>query len=141
MKTTIFTTLLISAVMIFADTKHITELTDSNFDKEVILSEGIVLVDFWAPWCGPCKTLGPIIDELAAEYHTQMKFTKLNVDNNRNTSAKFGIRSIPTVGIFIGGEPVDGFVGLRNKEQIKEILEKHLENSVKTERSEGSLKE
>lgn len=141
MKMTLITALLISAIAVFAEVKNITELSDSNFDKEVLLSEEIVLVDFWAPWCGPCKTLGPIIDELASEYHTKMKFTKLNVDNNRNTSAKFGIRSIPTVGIFIGGEPVDGFVGLRSKEQIKEIIEKHLKNSEKTESSKKAEKE
>lgn len=141
MKMTFLTALLISAVMIFADAKYITELSDSNFDKEVLQSQEIVMVDFWAPWCGPCKTLGPIIDELSSEYHTQMKFTKLNVDNNRNTSAKFGIRSIPTVGIFIGGEPVDGFVGLRSKDQIKEIIERHLKNSGKPESSEKAEKE
>lgn len=141
MKIKLLTAVLISALTVFAEVKYITELNDSDFDKEVLQSDEIVMVDFWAPWCGPCKTLGPIIDELASEYHTQMKFTKLNVDNNPKTSAKFGIRSIPTVGIFIGGEPVDGFVGLRNKEQIKEILEKHLKNSGQSNSLKESEKE
>lgn len=141
MKITFLTALLISAVTLFADAKFITELSDSDFDKEVLQAEEIVMVDFWAPWCGPCKTLGPIIDELASEYNTKMKFTKLNVDNNPKTSAKFGIRSIPTVGIFIGGEPVDGFVGLRDKDQIKEIIDKHLKNAGQTKNTERSEKE
>ncbi|HXK48842.1 MAG TPA: thioredoxin [Clostridiales bacterium] len=125
--------LIITLLSFSAEIKYITELSDDNFEAEVLRSEQAVLVDFWAPWCGPCKTLGPIIEELAEENHLEMKFAKLNVDNNNKTAAAYGIRSIPTVGIFIGGKPVDGFVGLRNKEQIKEILKKHFRSEIKTE--------
>ncbi len=133
MKKTLMSLTLITFLSLSAESKYITELSDENFGAEVLMSEQAVLVDFSAPWCGPCKTLGPIIEELAEENHLEMKFAKLNVDNNNKTAAAYGIRSIPTVGIFIGGKPVDGFVGLRNKEQIKEILKKYFKSEIQTE--------
>ena len=112
-----------------AESKNLTKLTDDNFKKEVIEADQIVLVDFWAPWCGPCKKLGPIIEELAEKHHKKIKFTKLNVDNAKITAGKYGIRSIPTVGIFKDGKPIDGFVGLRSKSEIETLLLKHLKKA------------
>lgn len=126
MKRIILSILLVTGLILSAESKLVTELTDANFNKEVVQNGQVVLVDFWAPWCGPCKMLGPIIEELAAEYKDEVKFTKLNVDNNPQTAGTFGIRSIPTVGMFINGKPVDGFVGLRNKEEIKEMIARNL---------------
>lgn len=114
-----------------AGNKNLTKLTDDNFKKEVLESNQIVLVDFWAPWCGPCKKLGPTIEELADKYHDKIKFGKLNVDNGKKTAGTYGIRSIPTVGIFKNGKPVDGFVGLRSKSEVEALLLKNLEKADK----------
>lgn len=114
-----------------AEGKNLTKLSDENFSKEVLESEKIVLVDFWAPWCGPCKKLGPIIEELADEKNENIKFTKLNVDENKKMAGAYGIRSIPTVAIFKDGKPIDGFVGLRSKSEIKALLKKHITTTEK----------
>jgi len=102
------------------------EVNDGDFDDQVISSQIPVLVDFWAEWCGPCKMIAPIIDELADQYEGDVKFTKLNVDLNPEISAKFGIRSIPTILMFKDGSPVDQIVGSQPKSniesRIKEIL-------------------
>lgn len=116
---------MIFALTAFAESKNLVKLSDDNFQKEVIDSKEIVLVDFWAPWCAPCKKLGPIIEELSEKYDGQVKFGKLNVDNNRKMAGKFGIRSIPTVAIFKDGKPIDGFVGLKSKTDIEKILSKY----------------
>lgn len=87
------------------------EITDSNFDEVVLKSDKPVLVDFWAEWCGPCRMVGPIVEELAKDYDGRAVIGKVNVDNNPNISAQFGIRNIPTLLVFKGGKVVDKQVG------------------------------
>ncbi|MCP4293559.1 MAG: thioredoxin [bacterium] len=94
-----------------------------NFDAEVLQSDIPVLVDFWAPWCGPCKMIGPIIEEMAGEMGDDIKIGKVNVDNNQELAGQFGVRGIPTIMIFKGGEVVENFVGLRSKEDMVAALE------------------
>jgi thioredoxin 1 len=86
-------------------------LSDASFEQEVIKSDLPVLIDFWAAWCGPCRMIAPVIDELANDFSSQAKICKLDVDNNQQTAMQFGIRSIPTILIFKGGEVVDTIVG------------------------------
>ncbi len=100
------------------------QFTDQNFEAEVLKSEKPVLVDFWAAWCGPCQMMGPIIEELAKEMGNKYKVGKLNVDENRETVARYGIMSIPTLMIFKNGKPVKQLVGVQAKENLKGELEK-----------------
>ncbi|OGI28018.1 MAG: thioredoxin [Candidatus Moranbacteria bacterium RIFOXYB1_FULL_43_19] len=100
------------------------EFTDQNFEAEVLKSDKPVLVDFWAAWCGPCQMMGPIIEELAEEVKDKFKVGKVNVDENRETAAKYGIMSIPTLIIFKGGKEMQQLVGAQSKEGLKEELEK-----------------
>lgn len=99
------------------------EFTDQNFDQEVIQSEVPVLVDFWAPWCGPCQMMGPIIDELSKEVEGKFKIGKVNVDDNGAKASEYGIMSIPALKIFKGGKVVKEFVGVQSKENLKKALE------------------
>lgn len=100
------------------------QFTDQNFEQEVLKSEKPVLVDFWAAWCGPCQMMGPIIEELAEEVKEKYKVGKLNVDENRETTSKYGVMSIPTLIIFKGGKEVKQLVGVQSKEGLKGELEK-----------------
>jgi thioredoxin 1 len=100
-----------------------TEVTDANFDSEVIKSDKPVLVDFWAPWCGPCRMVAPIVDELSDEYDGKVKFVKLNTDDNAKTASAYGIRSIPTLLVFKGGEVAGQIVGFRPKSDLKQRLD------------------
>jgi thioredoxin 1 len=99
------------------------QITDANFDQEVTQSPLPVLVDFWAPWCGPCRMIGPVIEELAKEYAGKVKVGKLNTDENPETASKFQISAIPTILFFKGGKMVRDAVGLQPKEELKKIMD------------------
>ena len=102
------------------------EFTDGNFDDEVLNSDQPVLVDFWAEWCGPCKALGPVIDELAGEYIGKVKIGKVDTDANTGISVRFTVSSIPTVILFHNGEIVDKFIGVKPKKEFQTALDKLL---------------
>ncbi|MDJ0726835.1 MAG: thioredoxin [Prochloraceae cyanobacterium] len=101
-------------------------VTDASFKEDVLDSEIPVLVDFWAPWCGPCRMVGPVVDEIAEQYAGQVKVVKLNTDENPNVASQYGIRSIPTLMIFKGGQRVDMVVGAVPKTTLANTLEKYL---------------
>ncbi len=100
--------------------------TDDNFDGEVLKSEKPVLIDFWAPWCGPCKAIGPIVEEIAAQYQDKIKVMKLNVDDAQKAATTYGVRSIPTLMMFKGGKVLDTMIGLVPKEKLEEFVKKSL---------------
>jgi thioredoxin 1 len=104
------------------------DLLKSNFETEVLKSEIPVLVDFWAPWCMPCRMMAPLLDELADEFEGKVKIAKIDTENteNQELAAKYQIQSIPNIKLFKGGEVVDEFIGIRSKDALKEGLEKHL---------------
>ena len=99
------------------------EITDQNFKQEVLESDKVTLVDFWAPWCGPCQMMGPVLDELSKETEGKFKIGKLNVDENPSSASEYGIMSIPALKIFKGGKVVKELTGVQNKEALKEELE------------------
>lgn len=103
--------------------EEIKKFTDDNFESEVLSSDIPVIVDLWAPWCGPCHRLTPIIEELAVEFGDKVKFGKLNIDDNPQTASKYGIMSIPTVFFVKNGEIFDTLVGLLPKEPLKEKID------------------
>ena len=105
---------------------HPVHVTDATFDEEVVKSDVPVVVDFWAEWCGPCKMIAPIVEQLADEYDGKVKFAKLDVDSNPNASMRFGIRGIPTLLIFSGGSPIDQVVGAVPKATLKSRVDKAL---------------
>ena len=104
----------------------IMEVSDENFDSEIMESDKPAMVDFWAEWCGPCKMVGPVVEELAKEYKDKIKIAKMDVDQNRQTPARFGIRNIPTLIFFKGGEVATTIIGAKPKSSIEEELKKLL---------------
>lgn len=105
------------------------DVTDGNFKNEVLESDIPVLVDFWAPWCGPCQTVGPVLDELAKELDGKIKIAKLNVDENQETASAYGVLSIPTMILIKNGEKVDQLVGALPKAELKSFIEKAVSNN------------
>src|SRR5690625_2103322 len=102
----------------------IVNVTDQNFSQET--SEGLVLADFWAPWCGPCKMIAPVLEEIDGEMSDDVKIVKLDVDDNQETASKFGVMSIPTLLLLKDGDVVDQAIGFQPKEALTELINKHL---------------
>ena len=104
---------------------NIVPVTDANFEQEVEKHDGLAIVDFWATWCGPCRMIAPILDQLATEYAGKVKVTKLDVDANIKTGSRFNVRSIPTLLFFKDGKQVDQIIGAVPKARIEAVLQKH----------------
>ncbi|MDX8412883.1 MAG: thioredoxin TrxA [Mariprofundales bacterium] len=104
----------------------IIEVSDDSFEQDVLNHEGPVLVDFWAPWCGPCKQIAPILDELSGELNGKITITKINIDDNPNTPGKYGVRGIPTLMVFEGGNVQGTKVGAVNKSKLSEFINEHI---------------
>jgi thioredoxin 1 len=102
---------------------NVQEFTDNNFEQEVLSSAQPVLVDFWAPWCGPCRMIAPMVEELANENRGSFKIGKINIDDNPSAAQTYGVSSIPTLMIFKGGEVVDRFIGVRPKTQLQSAID------------------
>lgn len=101
----------------------VVNVTDASFNEEI--ANGVTLVDFWAPWCGPCKMIAPVLEELDAEIGTSVKIAKVNVDDNGESAARFGVMSIPTLILFKDGQPVDKVVGFQSKDALKNVISRH----------------
>ena len=106
--------------------ENVLEFTDSNFDKEVIANGTLTMVDFWAEWCAPCKMVSPTVAQLADDNAGRLRVGKLNVDDSPHVASRFGIRGIPTLLLFKGGEVVEQVVGVRSKRDIQKVIDQHL---------------
>ena len=106
--------------------EYVTAATDDNFDAEVLKSSKPVLVDFWAPWCGPCKAIGPVVEELAEQLKDSIKIMKLNVDESQKTALNYNVRSIPTLILFKEGKVFDTLIGLVPRERLETFIKKGL---------------
>ncbi len=106
--------------------KNVTIVSDATFETDVLKADGPVLVDFWAPWCGPCRAVAPVLEKVAEQYDGRVRIAKLNVDENQGTAQTYGIRSIPTIALFVNGEVVDGVLGAAPIGFFQEMLDKHL---------------
>ena len=106
--------------------EFLVHVSDDNFEKEVIKSEKPVLVDFWAPWCGPCRAIGPVVEDLAEVYKDRVKVAKLNIDDNPKTAIVYGVMSIPTIVLFKNGNALDKVVGLVPKDRLEDLMKKGL---------------
>lgn len=106
--------------------EHVVQVLDGTFEQEVLKSEKLVLVDFWAEWCGPCKMIAPILNEIAGTYQEKLKTVKMDVDKNQSTPTKYGVRGIPTLILFQNGEVIASHVGALSKSQLISFLEPHL---------------
>ena len=102
------------------------QLTDASFAQDVIEAPAPVLVDFWAPWCGPCRAVAPVLDQVAQDYAGRVTVAKLNVDENQVTASRYGIRSIPAIALFVRGAIVDGVLGAAPRSYFSQMLDKHL---------------
>ncbi len=107
-----------------ASSENLVIVTDDSFENDIINADKPALVDFWAAWCGPCRSVGPIVEELAGEYAEKIKVCKMNVDENKQTPTKYGVRGIPTLMLFNNGEVVDQIVGAVPKSRIQELLDR-----------------
>ena len=102
---------------------HVIELNDANFQTEVLQNSEPVLVDFWAPWCGPCRQIAPMVEQLAEEYQGSVKIGKLNIDDSPESPSSYGVSAIPTIMVFKGGQVVDRFVGVQPKSRLQQALD------------------
>ena len=102
------------------------EINDASFKSEVTDSSIPVLVDFWAPWCGPCKMIAPVLEEIASEYDGKVKVVKINIDENQTTPSTYGVRSIPTLILFKDGQEVEKIIGAQSKQNLKQMVDKSL---------------
>lgn len=109
-----------------AQSENVLEITDDNFQSEIAGAQGLSIVDFWAEWCGPCRMVGPIIEQLADQYAGQVRVGKLDVDHNQRTAAQFNVRSIPTILYFKDGKLVDSVVGALPKQALERKLQEHM---------------
>lgn len=108
---------------------NVSDVTDETFEQEVLKADKPVVVDFWAPWCGPCRVIGPILEDLSAKHGDRVKFTKLNVDDNQGTSVRYNVLSIPTVILFEGGEPQETVIGARPRSHFEHAWARWLDGA------------
>jgi thioredoxin 1 len=109
-----------------AKEESLVQFTDANFEQEVLKSEKPVLVDFWAPWCGPCRAVGPVVEDLAEAYKGRVKVGKINIDDNPKTATAYGVMSIPTIILFNKGDIMDKLIGLSPKDRLEGLIKKAL---------------